>query len=60
MKVHYKALMTAASVLQLEANITRNERRSGMLDEVASALLTVANGAGVIEFDNEHEYKDDE
>jgi hypothetical protein len=60
MKVHYKALMVAAGALDMEANMERKERRATMLHEVANALRTVANGADIIEFDNEHEYKDDE
>lgn len=49
MKVSFRALHAAAAALRLEADVTRRPLRRDMLDEVASALLSVANGGGVIE-----------
>lgn len=55
MKLRYDALLTAAQVLRLDANMTSYGRRRDMLEEVANALLCVANGTGVIEMEMEIE-----
>ena len=64
MKVSYKALIDAATALRLEADTYRGRttERADNLYLVAEALLVVANGAGVIEMEEnimkcKHDYR---